>query len=53
MINAALEDPEVKTRLADVGGIPLLYTPAEFGAVIRADTEKWAKVIRSAGIKPE
>ena len=53
VINAALEDPEVKTRLADVGGTPLLYTPAEFGAVIRADTEKWAKVIRSAGIKPE
>ena len=53
VINAALEDPDVKTRLADVGGTPLLYTPAEFGAVIRADTEKWAKVIRSAGIKPE
>jgi tripartite-type tricarboxylate transporter receptor subunit TctC len=53
VINAALEDPEVKMRIADVGGTPLLYTPAEFGAVIRADTEKWAKVIRSAGIKPE
>jgi tripartite-type tricarboxylate transporter receptor subunit TctC len=53
VINAALEDPDVKTRLADVGGTPLLYTPAEFGAVIRADTEKWAKVIRTAGIKPE
>jgi tripartite-type tricarboxylate transporter receptor subunit TctC len=53
VINAALEDPEVKTRIADVGGTPLLYAPAEFGAVIRADTEKWAKVIRSAGIKPE
>ena len=53
VINAALEDPEVKTRIADVGGTPLLYTPTEFGAVIRADTEKWAKVIRSAGIKPE
>ena len=53
VINAALEDPEVKTRIADVGGTPLLYTPAEFGAVIRADTEKWAKVIRSAGVKPE
>jgi tripartite-type tricarboxylate transporter receptor subunit TctC len=53
VINAALEDPEVKMRIADVGGTPLLYTPAEFGAVIRADTEKWAKVIRSAGVKPE
>jgi tripartite-type tricarboxylate transporter receptor subunit TctC len=53
VINAALEDPEVKTRIADVGGTPLLYAPAEFGAVIRADTEKWAKVIGSAGIKPE
>ena len=53
VINAALEDPEVKTRIADVGGTPLLYAPAEFGAVIRADTEKWAKVIRSASVKPE
>jgi tripartite-type tricarboxylate transporter receptor subunit TctC len=46
-INAALVDPGIKARLADVGGTPLVFTPAEFGAVIRADTEKWAKVIRS------
>jgi tripartite-type tricarboxylate transporter receptor subunit TctC len=52
-INAALLDPGISARLADVGGSPLVYTTAQFDAVIRADTEKWAKVIRSAGIKPE
>jgi tripartite-type tricarboxylate transporter receptor subunit TctC len=52
-INAALADTRVKARIAEVGGTPLLYTPAEFDALIRADTEKWAKVIRSAGVKPE
>jgi tripartite-type tricarboxylate transporter receptor subunit TctC len=52
-INAGLANPDIKARIADVGGTPLLYTPAEFDALIRADTEKWAKVIRSAGVKPE
>ena len=52
-INAGLADANVKARIAEVGGTPLLYTPAQFGALIRADTEKWAKVIRTAGIKAE
>ena len=52
-INAGLADANVKARIAEVGGTPLLYTPAQFGALIRADTEKWANVIRTAGIKAE
>jgi tripartite-type tricarboxylate transporter receptor subunit TctC len=52
-INAALMDPGIKARIAEIGGTPLVYSPAEFDAVIRADTEKWAKVIRTANIKPE
>jgi tripartite-type tricarboxylate transporter receptor subunit TctC len=52
-ITAALAEPEMKTRLADLGAVPMPSTPAEFGSFLAADTEKWAKVIRSANIKPE
>jgi tripartite-type tricarboxylate transporter receptor subunit TctC len=52
-INAGLTDPGVKTRLAEVGGVPLLYTPDALRAMITRDGEKWAKVIKLAGIEPE
>jgi tripartite-type tricarboxylate transporter receptor subunit TctC len=51
-INAALGDPTVKARFADLGEIALLGSPADFGRLIRDDTEKWGKVIRAANIKP-
>ena len=52
-INAALGDPKMKARLADLGGTPLLGSAADFGKLIAEETEKWAKVIKFAGIKPE
>jgi tripartite-type tricarboxylate transporter receptor subunit TctC len=52
-INAALADPELKARLADVGGTVLAFSPAEFGKLIAQETEKWSKVTRAANIKPE
>jgi tripartite-type tricarboxylate transporter receptor subunit TctC len=52
-VNAALADPKLKARLADVGGSPLVGSPADFGKFIADETEKWAKVIEFAGIKPE
>jgi tripartite-type tricarboxylate transporter receptor subunit TctC len=52
-INAALADDKMKARLADLGGTVLPGLPAEFGKHIAAETEKWAKVIQFAGIKPE
>ena len=52
-INAGLADPKLKARLADLGGTPLAGSPAEFGTLIAEDIEKWAKVIKFAGIKPE
>jgi tripartite-type tricarboxylate transporter receptor subunit TctC len=52
-INAALADPDVKARLADLGGSPLALSPAKFRKFISDDTEKWAKIIRTANIKPE
>ena len=48
-----LADPKIKARLADLGGTPLAGSPADFGKLIADETEKWAKVIRAANIKPE
>jgi tripartite-type tricarboxylate transporter receptor subunit TctC len=52
-INAALADPAIKARLADLGGTPLPGTAADFKKLIAGETEKWAKVIRAENIKPE
>jgi tripartite-type tricarboxylate transporter receptor subunit TctC len=52
-INAALADPEIKTRLADLGAAVLPGSPAEFGRLIAEETEKWGRVIRTANIKPD
>jgi tripartite-type tricarboxylate transporter receptor subunit TctC len=52
-INAAPADPTFKARLANVGGSALLGSPADFGKLIAEETEKWAKVIKFANIKPE
>jgi tripartite-type tricarboxylate transporter receptor subunit TctC len=52
-INAALIEPRIKTRLADLGGTPLAGSPADFGKLIAEETEKWGKVIRAANIKAE
>jgi tripartite-type tricarboxylate transporter receptor subunit TctC len=50
-VNAGLADPVLKARLADLGGTTLAGSPAEFGKLIAEDTEKWAKVIKFAGIR--
>jgi tripartite-type tricarboxylate transporter receptor subunit TctC len=50
-INTALADPAIKARLADLGNTPVAMSPAEFGKFIADETEKWAKVIKTAGIK--
>jgi tripartite-type tricarboxylate transporter receptor subunit TctC len=52
-VNAALADPKIQMRFADLGGTPLAITPAEYGKILSDETEKWGKVIRSASIKPE
>ena len=52
-VNAALADPKLKARLADVGGTVLAGSSADFGKLITDETEKWAKVIRAANIKAE
>jgi len=51
-INAALSDATMKDRMADLGGTALPGAPAAFGRLIADEIEKWAKVIRFAGIRP-
>jgi tripartite-type tricarboxylate transporter receptor subunit TctC len=51
--NAGLADATVASRLADMGGMPLTGSPADYGRLIAAETQKWGKVIRDAGIKAE
>jgi tripartite-type tricarboxylate transporter receptor subunit TctC len=50
-INAALADPKIRARLADLGGSPIAGSPADFAKLIAEDTEKWGKVIRAANLK--
>jgi tripartite-type tricarboxylate transporter receptor subunit TctC len=52
-VNAALANPAIKARLAEVGATPVIFTPTEFRAYVAAETEKWAKVIKAGGVKPE
>ena len=52
-INAALADPAIKARLADLGTVPFAGSPAAFGKLIADETEKWGKTVRFAGIKPD
>ena len=50
-INTALADPKMKARFADLGGMTIPGPPAQFGALVAEETEKWGKVVKSAGIK--
>ena len=51
--NRALADPKMRERLADLGGKPIAGTPEDFGKVIAAETEKWAKVVKASGATVE
>ena len=50
-INAVLIEPEMRKQLVELGGEPLVGTPAAFGAMILDETEKWKKVIEGAAIE--
>ena len=52
-INAALADPKLKARLADLGTTVFPSSPVEFGKLLADETEKWAKVVKFAGIKAD
>jgi tripartite-type tricarboxylate transporter receptor subunit TctC len=52
-VNAGLADPGVQAKFAEVGATPLIYSPEEIRAVVARNVEKWAKVIKAAGIEPE
>ena len=50
-INAILAEPAMKQRLDELGGVPLIGTPEDFGKIIQSETDKWAKVVEFAKIK--
>src|SRR5262249_47022103 len=52
-INAGLAHPTIRERLVDLGGTVMAGTPAEFGKFLADDVEKWAKVVKFAGVKSE
>jgi tripartite-type tricarboxylate transporter receptor subunit TctC len=52
-INAALADLKMKARLADLAGAPLSMTPVDFGKLIEEETEKWGRVVKFSGAKPD
>ena len=52
-VNKALADPVMQKRLAELGGVPIPGTPADFGKVIAAETSKWAKIVEASGAKVE
>ena len=52
-INAGLADPKIKAQLADLGGTPLVVSPADLGRLIADETEKWGKVVKFAGLKAD
>jgi tripartite-type tricarboxylate transporter receptor subunit TctC len=51
-VTAALADPKIKARLADIGSVPIPMSSANYGKLIAEDTEKWAKVVKFSGAKP-
>ena len=52
-INAALDDAKINSRLAELGANAFPASPAEFGKFIADETEKWAKVVKFSGAKPQ
>ena len=52
-INAGLQDAALLKRFADVGGVPIRVTPPRWRAMIAKNTDKWAKVVKAAGLQPE
>jgi tripartite-type tricarboxylate transporter receptor subunit TctC len=52
-INAVLVEPKAKARIAELGGEPLIGSPAAYGRMLAEESEKWGKVVRAANIKVE
>jgi tripartite-type tricarboxylate transporter receptor subunit TctC len=52
-VNAILADPAVKVKFAEMGATLIMNSPAQFGQYVEAETEKWGKVVKFAGVKPE
>jgi tripartite-type tricarboxylate transporter receptor subunit TctC len=52
-VNAGLADPKLKARLADLGGTIAAGSPSDFGKFVADETERWGKVVKFSGAKPD
>jgi len=52
-INAALTNPAMRAKFIEIGGEPLAGSPSDFGRFIAEETDKWSKVVKFTGLKPE
>jgi tripartite-type tricarboxylate transporter receptor subunit TctC len=52
-VNAALAEPKVKAQIAQLGGAPMPLSPAAFGTLLAEQTEKWGRVVKSSGARPD
>jgi tripartite-type tricarboxylate transporter receptor subunit TctC len=52
-VNTVLKDPKLRARIADLGAEPMPMAPVEFGKLVQNETDKWAKVIKAAGLKAQ
>ena len=51
-VNTVLKDPKLQTRIHELGATPMPMSPGEFGKLVQSQTDKWANVIKTAGLKP-
>jgi tripartite-type tricarboxylate transporter receptor subunit TctC len=52
-VNEILVEPAMKARLAELGGVPMVGTPEDFGKIVQSETDKWEKVVKFSGVRVE
>jgi tripartite-type tricarboxylate transporter receptor subunit TctC len=50
-VNEIIQEPAMKARLAELGGVPMVGTPEDFGKIVQSETDKWEKVVKFSGVR--